>query len=153
MKKAETMCLHFAGFHQDMYKWQGGCNHHRGPSDHCLGSDLAWGWQLSMTQYHPRKYFRSAHAHEYFAVLDDRPTHPGSTVVPSAQVQVVGFTPAPHGFLIVKMIDGGVVCQAACLTSLHWGAPWGMRPSEQSLPRQEAKTGKPKNWKLSKDST
>lgn len=26
-------------------------------------------------------------------------TDPGSMVVPSVQVHVVGFTPAPHGFL------------------------------------------------------
>ena len=39
-------------------------------------------------------------------------TDPGSMVVPSVQVHVVGFTPAPHGFLtsiviiimVVKMI-------------------------------------------------
>ena len=52
-------------------------------------------------------------------LVDDESTHPGSTVVPSAHVQVVGFTPAPHGFLIVKMVDGRRVCQEAFLTILH----------------------------------
>ena len=38
-------CSHFAGFHRDRCRWQGGCNHHRGPSGRCLWSDLAWGLQ------------------------------------------------------------------------------------------------------------